>query len=79
MVKLQLALRDQGYYSGKADGGYGPMMVEAVKKAQAAFGLEETGIADIAFQQHLYGSVIAPTEAPEEAQDGEEADANTVG
>jgi len=67
VVKLQLALREQGYYSGKADGGYGPMMVTAVKAAQAAFGLEQTGIADVAFQQHLYGSVTAPTEAPTEA------------
>ncbi|MBQ6346636.1 MAG: peptidoglycan-binding protein [Clostridia bacterium] len=67
VVKLQLALREQGYYSGKADGGYGPMMVQAVKAAQAAFGLEQTGIADVAFQQHLYGSVTAPTEAPTEA------------
>jgi peptidoglycan hydrolase-like protein with peptidoglycan-binding domain len=67
VVKLQLALREQGYYSGKADGGYGPMMVTAVKEAQAAFGMEQTGIADVAFQQRLYGSVIAPTEAPDEA------------
>ena len=71
VVKLQLALREQGYYSGKADGGYGPMMVQAVKAAQAAFGLEQTGIADVAFQQHLYGSVTAPTEAPEAAADEE--------
>ena len=79
VVRLQLSLREQGYYNGRADGGYGQNTVAAVKKAQAAFGMEETGIADVAFQQHLYGSVIAPTEAPEEAQDGEEADANTVG
>lgn len=85
VTKLQLTLREQGYYNGKADGGYGPMMVEAVKKAQAAFGMEETGIADVAFQQRLYGSVTAPTEAPEEtaqegdAAAGEEAAGNTVG
>ena len=74
VVKLQLALREQGYYNGKADGGYGPMMVTAVKEAQAAFGMEQTGIADVAFQQRLYGSVTAPTEAPDEA-----ADASTEG
>lgn len=80
VTKLQLTLREQGYYNGKADGGYGPMMVEAVKKAQAAFGMEETGIADVAFQQRLYGSVTAPTEAPEETAPAGEADAgNTVG
>ena len=80
VVRLQLTLREQGYYSGKADGGYGPMMVSAVKKAQAAFGMEETGIADVAFQQRLFGTVTAPTEAPEEAaQEGEAADGNNVG
>ena len=68
VTRLQLALREQGYYDGKADGGFGPMMVEAVKKAQKAFGLEETGIADVMFQQHLFGSVIAPTEAPAEEE-----------
>jgi peptidoglycan hydrolase-like protein with peptidoglycan-binding domain len=67
VVRLQKRLAELGYYSGKADGGYGPMMVQAVKAAQAAFGLEQTGIADVAFQQHLYGSVTAPTEAPTEA------------
>lgn len=79
VVKLQLTLREQGYYNGKADGGYGPMMVEAVKKAQEAYGMEQTGIADVAFQQRLYGTVTAPTEAPEEAQDGDAAEGNTVG
>ena len=79
VVKLQLALREQGYYNGKADGGYGPMMVDAVKKAQAAFGMEQTGIADVAFQQRLYGTVTAPTEAPEETQDGDAAEGSTVG
>ena len=79
VTKLQLTLREQGYYNGKADGGYGPMMEAAVKKAQAAFGMEETGIADIAFQQRLYGTVNAPTEAPEEAQDGDAAEGSTVG
>jgi len=71
VVRLQLTLREQGYYSGKADGGYGPLMEAAVKAAQAAFGLEQTGIADVAFQQYLYGSVTAPTEAPEEASDAD--------
>lgn len=78
VVKLQLALREQGYYDGRADGGYGPMMVTAVKKAQADFGMEQTGTADIAFQQRLYGSVTAPTEAPTEAPE-EAANADTEG
>ena len=52
--QLQRALMDQGYYEGRLDGGYGQMTVDAVKKAQAAFGMKETGIADDAFQQRLF-------------------------
>ena len=55
VVKLQLRLRELGYYEGKADGGYGYMTETAVKKAQGAYGMEVTGIADNAFQQKLYG------------------------
>jgi len=73
VVRLQLAMREQGFYSGKADGGYGKQTAEAVKKAQAAYGLEQTGIADIAFQQHLYGSVVA--QAEDEAAEETEAEA----
>ncbi len=81
VVRLQLSLREQGYYNGRADGGFGQNTVAAVKKAQAAFGMEENGIADVAFQQRLFGSVNAPTEAPAEdgvaapAEDGEAAPA----
>lgn len=64
VVELQLRLRALGYYTGKADGGYGPMTVTAVKKAQAAFGLEQTGIADSALQEKLFEGV-QPTAAPE--------------
>ena len=51
---LQQALIDQGFLSGAADGQFGKMTAEAVKKAQAAFGMEATGIADSAFQNKLY-------------------------
>ena len=61
---LQLSLREQGYYDGRADGGYGPKMVAAVKKAQEALGMEQTGVADVVFQQRLFGSVTAPTPEP---------------
>jgi peptidoglycan hydrolase-like protein with peptidoglycan-binding domain len=54
VVRLQKRLAELGYYSGKADGGYGPKMVAAVKKAQADFGMEQTGIADAAFLDVLY-------------------------
>ena len=64
VVKLQISLREQGFYSGKADGGYGPNTVAAVKAAQAAFGMEQTGVADAAFQARLYGGDAAAAETP---------------
>lgn len=54
VVNLQLRLRELGYYDGKADGGFGAMTEAAVKKAQSAYGMEQTGVADDAFQQKLY-------------------------
>lgn len=56
VVKLQVRLRDLGYYDGKADGGYGAMTESAVKKAQTAYGMQVTGIADGPFQQKLYSA-----------------------
>ena len=64
VVRLQMALREQGFYTGRADGGYGPNTVACVKKAQAAFGMEQTGVADAAFQARLFGTDQA-SEAPE--------------
>ena len=63
VVRLQMALREQGFYTGRADGGYGPNTVACVKKAQAAFGMEQTGIADAAFQQRLFGTEEETSEA----------------
>ena len=75
--RLQRSLREQGFYSGLADGGFGPKTQAAVKAAQAAFGMEQTGIADDAFQRRLYGEEAAGDEAagdesaePAASQDG---------
>lgn len=51
---IQQALIDQGYLSDSADGIFGKKTAAAVKSAQADFGLEQTGIADDAFQKMLY-------------------------
>lgn len=75
VVRLQLALREQGYYNGKADGGYGQNTVAAVKKAQAAFGMDQTGIADVAFQQRLFGTVNATADESEQSGEAAQADA----
>jgi len=52
--RLQEALIEQGYLDGKADGDFGGKTEAAVLAAQAAFGMEETGVADHAFQKRLY-------------------------
>ena len=51
---LQERLIELGYLDGTADGIYGNMTTEAVKQAQQAMNMEQTGIADAVFQQHLY-------------------------
>ena len=51
---LQQKLIDLGYLTGSADGAFGAMTQQAVKDAQAAFGMEQTGVADNAFQQRLF-------------------------
>lgn len=52
---LQDRLIALGYLeSGNNTGYYGDMTAQAVSKAQAAFGLAETGVADSAFQQKLF-------------------------
>lgn len=51
---LQERLIELGYLGGTADGIYGNMTTEAVKQAQQAMNMEQTGIADEFFQQHLY-------------------------
>ena len=55
VVRLQQALIDGGYLSGKADGDFGGMTETAVKAAQEALGVEATGVADDALQHQLYG------------------------
>ena len=51
---IQQKLIDLGYLDGKADGVYGSMTEEAVKKAQTELGLPVTGIADALFQKMLF-------------------------
>ena len=51
---LKSKLTDLGYYSGKISQYFDDATQEAVKSAQKDLGLEETGVADCAFQQALY-------------------------
>lgn len=54
VADLQARLVALGYLNGDADGNFGSKTAEAVKTAQKAFGLEETGIADNELQQKLF-------------------------
>lgn len=54
VMKLQRALRDLGYFSGKCDGAYGEATTAAVYRFQMANGLKETGVADGAMFLRLY-------------------------
>lgn len=55
VVRLQEALIKTGKLSGAADGSFGRLTEEAVKKLQIEYGMEVTGIADEEFQKKLYG------------------------
>lgn len=54
---LQDALVRLGYLSDGTDGTFGERTARAVKKAQKAFEMEQTGIADGAFQKRLFEEV----------------------
>ena len=54
VTKLQQALIDGGWLDCRADGDFGKKTEAAVREAQAALGMEVTGIADDAFQKRLY-------------------------
>ena len=54
VVALQSALKELGFYSGKADGEFGSGTRSAVTAFQAKNGLSQTGSADAATQALLY-------------------------
>ena len=53
--KLQAKLIELGLLSGSPDGQFGKYTAGAVKIMQEKFGMEQTGIADAAFLEKLYG------------------------
>lgn len=53
--RLQRVLIDNGLLSGQPDGKFGNYTASAVKEMQRRFGMEQTGIADQAFLDKLYG------------------------
>ena len=63
---LQRALRNGGYFKGDIDGRYGASTYQAVLKFQANNGLKQTGSANAATQELLFGGKYnrTPTPAP---------------
>ncbi len=59
---LQTRLRDIYYYTGKVTGNYLDATMKAVKSVQEAYGLEQTGVADRATLEIIYGDAHRPLE-----------------
>lgn len=61
--KLQKALKDLGFYTGKVDGDCGSGTVSAIKKFQKKNNLKQTGVADAAMQALLYSGKALSSKA----------------
>lgn len=55
VLQLQTRLKELLYYNGPLSGEYGDLTRSAVKRVQAAYGLEQTGKADPAVQEIIFG------------------------
>ena len=63
--KLQQALKNLSYYTGKVDGDCGSGTVKAIKSFQTKNGLKATGIADKETQDLLYsGRALSANATP---------------
>ena len=70
VIALQTRLRDLGYFSGEADGVFGPDTAEALTRFQKRNGLLATGILDRFTHEVLYSQAVRPYEPPAEEVDG---------
>ena len=55
VLKLQTRLKELCYYRGPLSGQFAEVTKKAVQQVQADYGLEQTGVADAATQEIIYG------------------------
>ena len=55
VLALQTRMKELQYYKGPLSGEFGDLTRKAVRRVQAAYGLEETGVADAALQEIIFG------------------------
>lgn len=60
VLALQTRMKDLGYYTGKLSGRFDDATQEAVKKFQADYDLEETGVADMRTLSILFAIIHRP-------------------
>ena len=60
VLRLQTRLKELEYYNGPLSGTFAEVTRKAVKAVQAAYDLEQTGIADAATQAIIYGECYRP-------------------
>lgn len=70
VAKLQQALKIKGYYTGTVDGKFGDGTRSAVKAYQKAVGISQTGKADYATINKLFGKVLYTTVANDPQMSG---------
>ncbi|MBQ4075372.1 MAG: peptidoglycan-binding protein [Clostridia bacterium] len=63
VIRLQLRLKELGYYTSTVDGECGPGTVNAIKKFQKKMGMKQTGKADAQAQALLYSAQALPVHA----------------
>lgn len=69
VAQLQTRLKDLRYYNGPVSGNYLEVTRKAVRAVQEAYGLEQTGDADLALQEIIYGDCHRPLKKGMEGKD----------
>lgn len=69
VILLQTRLKDLRYYNGPVTGNFLEVTRKAVRAVQEAYGLEQTGEADLALQELIYGDAHRPLKKGDSGKD----------